>query len=438
MARRKVLPVILIGMMVASLLAGCASKSEKSSDPSSSSSENKGTSEKQVTLEYWSADDPSMKETKDSELKIKEFEASHPNIKVNTQYINYEMLHDKLITAINAGDAPDISWGLPEWFGEFNHFDALLDMTADFNGWSEKGNIYPNVVEALKVDGKIKAMPNYLGIRALVYHSDMLKKAGYDVPPKTWDELMAMGPKIKAANGKEAFGITGTGVRIPQEMIAYLAQNNLEIAKKMEDGKYKNTWNSNPDELKRAAEVFQFYKDLADKGIVGSKSWGYQELDTNLALGQYAMAPNGSWMEQRNKENPEQMKDVKIAPIPYKLKPATYMEIVPYFAFKQTKHPKEAWEFLSFLLTKDFQTVVHPNNSPRSDVVSESQWGKDFMALSPTAVVFPPVALGGVTQVMIDSLARVLLKNDAPDAVAKWLSDAINESLKKSGELSSK
>jgi ABC-type glycerol-3-phosphate transport system substrate-binding protein len=377
-----------------------------------------------------------LQEAKDAEAKIKEFESSHPNIKVKLQYISYEMLHDKLITAINAGDAPDISWGLPEWFGEFNRIDALLDLTSYYDKWSDKDNLYPNVVEALKADGKLKALPNYLGIRALLYHSDMLAKAGLSTPPKTWDELIAMGPKIKAATGKEAFGLSGAGVRSPQELIAYLAQNNLEIATKMDDGSYKNTWGGNPDELKRAAEVFQFYRDLADKGVIKSKTWGYQEEDTNFALGQYAMAANGSWMEQRGKENPVEMKDVKIAPIPYKLKSATYMEIVPYFIYKQTKHPEEAWELLSFMMGKDYQTLVHPSNSARTDVVGDSQWGKDFMALSPTGVVFPPVSLGGVTQAMMDSLARVLLKNDPPEAVAKWLSDAVNESLKKSDELS--
>lgn len=445
MGKKKTLSLILVGMLAMSVLAGCVGNSNNSTVSSSNAAgesqpnaEGTGSLQEQVTLQYWNADDPSLQESKDAEKLIKEFEASHSNIKVEMQYISYEMLHDKLITAINAGDAPDISWGLPEWVGEFSAIDSLLDLTPYYDKWSDKDKIYPNVIEGLKVKGKLTGMPNYLGIRALEYHEEMLKKAGYDAPPKTWDELIAMGPKIKEANGVDAFGITGTGVRVPQELIVYLAQNDLEIATKMEDGKYRNAWNDNPDQLKRAAEVFQFYKDLADKGVIGSKAWGYQELDTNLALGQYSMSVNGAWQEQRMKENPEQMKDVKIAPIPYKLKPATYMEIVPFFIYKQTKHPEEAWEFMAFMMGKEYQDIVHPTNSGRSDVVSDSQWGKDFMALSSTGVVFPPIPLGGITQVMTDSIARVYLKNDAPEDVAKWLSEAINTSLEKTGYLSSK
>ena len=38
---------------------------------------------------------------------------------------------------------------------------------------------------------------------------------------------------------------------------------------------------------------------------------------------------------------------------------------------------------------------------------------------------------------MIESLGRTLLKNEEPEAVAKWLAAAINKDLKQAGELSS-
>jgi multiple sugar transport system substrate-binding protein len=85
---------------------------------------------------------------------------------------------------------------------------------------------------------------------------------------------------------------------------------------------------------------------------------------------------------------------------------------------------------------KEFQQAVHPNNSPRSDVTSDSKWGKDFTVLAPTGVVFPPVPLGAITRDMIESLGRTLLKNEEPEAVTKWLANAVNKDLKQAGELS--
>ncbi|MNR54764.1 hypothetical protein D3C85_1750060 [compost metagenome] len=87
---------------------------------------------------------------------------------------------------------------------------------------------------------------------------------------------------------------------------------------------------------------------------------------------------------------------------------------------------------------KEWQTAIRPTNSPRTDVVSDGPWGKGFTDLAPSGVVFPSVSLGGITKDMEDSIARALIKNDPVDAVAKWLSEAINNDLKKSGELSTK
>jgi hypothetical protein len=44
--------------------------------------------------------------------------------------------------------------------------------------------------------------------------------------------------------------------------------------------------------------------------------------------------------------------------------------------------------------------------------------------------------LGAITRDMIESLGRTLLKNEDPQAVAKWLSSAINKDLRQAGELS--
>ena len=63
-------------------------------------------------------------------------------------------------------------------------------------------------------------------------------------------------------------------------------------------------------------------------------------------------------------------------------------------------------------------------------------WSKGFANLADDGVVFPPVTLGGITQAMIDSIAMVLQDGKSPEDAASWLSEAINQSLADSGELS--
>ena len=393
-----------------------------------------------VTIHFWVAWSPGTPEETKSIARIRAYETAHPGVKVDVQVITYGMLHDKLLTSIRGGDAPDLSWGLSEWFGELRQMDALLDLTSYAGGWPDKDAIRPNVLQSLTVKGKLLALPQYLGLRALVYHEAQLKQAGIDAPPKTWDELVASAVKLKAQSGKYGFGIAGTGVRSPQELIAYLAQNDVLIAREMPDGKFKNTWAQDKAELARAAEVYAFYRTMLDKGVIPSAAagWGWQEEDTNFALGQYAMVVDGPWMQNLAEQNPAPMTDARVAPPPYKKRPATFFEISPLYLYKGTKHAKETWEFAAYILSKDWQAEIRPDNSPRADVAGSPTWGKGFTDLAPSGVVFPPVALGQITKSMEDSIGRVLLKNEDPAKVAAWLGDAINRELKRSGQLSAK
>lgn len=442
----KTLSGFLTIMLMLMLLAACGGNNADNTENTAPAANNTETSTatddtaspgETVTLNMWAALD-STEDSKQTLAKIEAFNEMQKDVQVKVQVISYDVMHNKLIAAVNAGDAPDVTWGLSEWLGELNAMEALADLTPYVDKWDDKSNIFPNVMEALTVGGKVKALPNYLGIRAFLYHKDMLTTAGYDAPPKTWDELLSMAATVKEKTGKEAFGIAGKGVRSPQELMMFLAQNGLAVADQQADGKYKNTWADNPDQLKKAAEVFQFYQDLLAKKAIKSdaKTWGWEEEDQNFALGQYAMVVNGPWIEGRAKDNPDSMKDVEIAVPIYKEKPATFLEIAPLFVYK-SDHLDATWKLASYLVGKDYQTAVNDaGNSPRTDVEATNKWGKDFLALAPQGVVFPAVSLGGITTALEDSLARAMLKNDKPEDVAMWLSGAINESLKKTGDLS--
>ena len=392
-----------------------------------------------VTLNFWAAWDPTLTEVKAAQGKIAAFEAAHPNIRIATQTIAYDALHDKLVAAVSGGDAPDLSWGLSEWLGELHRMGALADLSKDAQGWADQAAIYPNALAALRVDGALRALPNYLGIRALLYHADMLKAAKIGEPPRTWGDLVADAKAIKAATGKSGFGIAGRGVRAPQELLMFLAQNDVTLAERGRDGKYRNTWADDPAQMKRAAEVFAFYRDMLNEGVIPEQSagWGWEEEDTNFSLGQYAMVVDGPWIKGRAAQSPEAMKDVLVAPPPMKAKAATFLEVAPLYLFKG-KHPREAWEFASFLMGRDFQSTLFPDNSPRQDITGDKIWGEGFTALTPTGVAYPPIALGSIPRDMEEAVGRVLLKKQDPAEVAGWLGQAVNKSLRQSGQLSTK
>lgn len=423
---KKGLRLLMYSVIIASLLVGCSANEKSVSG-----------SEDKIVLDFWTAWGPDSREEEVGLKVIADFEKEHPNIEVNVQVMTFDMLYDNIITSINAGNAPDISWGLGEWFSDLNHADALLNLTPYYEEWEDKDLIYDNVIEALTVNEELKALPNYLGNRALLYNKDILNEAGLEGPPKTWEELIAMGPIIKERTGKYAFGISGTGVRAPQELIMYLAQNDLQLAVRDESGKFKNTWNENPEELKRAEEVFQFYKTLLQDGVIdpNGRSWGHQEEDTNFSLGQYAMVINGAWMEDTIEEAGV-VDNLGIAPPPENASKATYLEISPYYIFKDTEHPEEAWELIKAMLGEEYQEGANLYKSPRKDIKGEGVWAEGYDGLTEIGAVFPQVSLGKVTNDMTDAVGRVLLLEEDPEETASWLGEEINKSLEANGQLS--
>lgn len=390
-----------------------------------------------VEVEYWVSWTPGADTETNSLEKFKEWEAATGN-KINHSVATYDMLHDKLVAAGSANNAPDLVWGLPEWTGEFYNMGFLSDLTEQYNAWEGKSEVYESVTDAMKVGDTIVGVPYEMTLRAFLVHDNVNTEAGVETP-KTWEELMAL-TDYYATTGKYPYGVAGTGVRSPQELLVYLAQYDLEIATLQADGKYKNTWQDDPAQMEKATKVFQFYLDLQNNGIIdpSSKTWGWEETDENFATGMTGMYVTGNWLAERESTNVEAMADVSVSPIPYPAegKPATYMEAKPLFIFNSAKHPAEAFDLATFCCSVDYQQTCFADRSPLKSVFTDTKWSKDFSALADTGVVFPSVTLGGITQAMIDSLAKVMQNGESPADTALWLSEQINLSLQDSGELS--
>lgn len=421
--RKRILSILSVLFISGGILAGCGNSSESKV-------------EEQTKIVFWSGATKGNKDQIHEETLIKEY-AEKNNLEVDYQLFNWDQLKDKIVTSVAADDAPSITWGLGEWYGEFRNMGALADLSTFWEAYEENDNFYPNVIEALSTDGKLQAFPNYIAPRALVYHEELLKQAGYENAPTTWEELLAMSKTVKEKTGQYTFGIAGTGDRAPQELASFLFQSELTIAEDMGEGKYKNTWQDSKENLKTATEVFQFYKDLKDSGAIDPNSavGGWEELDTNFSLGKYAMVNNGSWMQNYEENNPEEMADAAVGLPAYNKKPATFLEINTYYVYNNDeKEVREAEKLVEYLLSKENQQAGRPEGSPRTDmeIDTKNKWASGFgnPELIAQAQPLPPISMAEITQPMQDAIAMVLQNDEDPEDAAIFLSDKINEALK--------
>ena len=81
---------------------------------------------------------------------------------------------------------------------------------------AEIPSIDPHLLPSYTVDEKLVAIPYQVNVSALEYRIDLLRKYGYNNPPRTWDELERMARRIQVgerAEGKKNFwGFVWQGV----------------------------------------------------------------------------------------------------------------------------------------------------------------------------------------------------------------------------------
>jgi multiple sugar transport system substrate-binding protein len=388
------------------------------------------------TIELWTSWSEGEATAKALDPLIQEW-ADDNGYTVNQTNFTYDQIHEKLIASAAGGNLPDVVWGLPEYVGEFSKLGILADVSDAWADWDDAGDVSDAVKNAMTVDGQVVGFPYETTARAYLVHDDLLAKAGVDVP-ETWDDVLAVGSKVQDATDSSFYGLTGAGVREPQELLVYLAQQGLTIAEEQDGGGFANTWNDNPDELAKAAKVFQFYEDLLGSGAVNENSatYGWEDTDENFATGLTASFVTGNWLAEREGTNPDTMGDVSVHPIPYPEdgQPATYLESKPIFTMAGSDSLEASTELAEQFASKEWQEAAFADRSSLSTVTTDSKWSKDFAALVDTGVTYPPISLGEVTQDMIDSVAMVLQEGDSPEDAAAWLSDSINDALETSGD----
>ena len=128
-----------------------------------------------------------------------QFEAAHPGVKVDMQYLENEAYKAKLTTMLQSRDRPSMFYS---WAGGVLKAQVeagvLADLTGPTRGYIDQIN--PVALDAFKVDGKLYGVPQTITDVGFFYNKDLFAKAGVDAGSvKTWDDLLGAVKTLKAA-----------------------------------------------------------------------------------------------------------------------------------------------------------------------------------------------------------------------------------------------
>jgi multiple sugar transport system substrate-binding protein len=157
--------------------------------------------ENDVVLEFWAAG----REGEIVARLTRDFEAEHPGIRVEVQQLPWTGAHEKLLTAVVGETTPDIAQLGNTWIPEFATIGALhpLDAAVASSGTIQPIDYFEGAWETNRFDGRLYGVPWYVDTRLLFYRRDLLAGAGFDEPPQSWREWLAMLEAIQKQAGSE-------------------------------------------------------------------------------------------------------------------------------------------------------------------------------------------------------------------------------------------
>ncbi|MGZ6268190.1 MAG: extracellular solute-binding protein [Candidatus Limnocylindrales bacterium] len=179
------------------VVAACSSSSSQSPGASSQSPAASSQAGGQVTLHALF-----MKQAGYSDSEVGSmtdaFMAANPNIKVETEFVAYEALHDKIVTdQVGGSGIYDTVLMDTIWPAEFANAGIAQDLTSKIPAEFKTG-VFESAFAGGEYQDHFYGVPWLNDTEFLYYNKDMLAKAGFTSPPKTWDELMTQAQALKA------------------------------------------------------------------------------------------------------------------------------------------------------------------------------------------------------------------------------------------------
>ncbi len=217
------------------------------------------------------------------------FNSTHPNIHMTAikHASGQGQYYPVLLSAIKAGNAPDVFIMEYQQIAQFASQGALYDLTS-LGGANEQSNFSSTSWPLVNFGGKLVGLPQDTGPTVLFWNTKCFAKAGITTPPATWDEFYTDAQKIHALGSKyyiTAFGENNTGL-----LQAYFWQ-----AGAIWFSIQGNTWHININSDK-AKSVATYWDKLIDQGLVDTTNTDFStQWGANLDAGTTCAWPAAGW-----------------------------------------------------------------------------------------------------------------------------------------------
>ncbi|HEX6683517.1 MAG TPA: extracellular solute-binding protein [Candidatus Limnocylindrales bacterium] len=329
-----------VGLSLVLSVAGCLGQTAQPQNPEASDPQFEG------TVEFWTIN---LKKNYNDYVTglINSYQQQHPKVTINWVDVPGAEVATKLLAAVASGSVPDAvnldSGNLGKFIPSLAPIDDLLakDALADYQ---------PNLINSLRRDGKLYAVPWYNGGAPVgMYRKSVMSKAGFNAanPPKSYAEALQLAQKVYDAT--KVYGMN--------EIPGYAQLGSMGVQMLTPDKK-KAAFNT-----PAAAAILDSFKQVyTGKGIApGAITKDTRNYPQNIDNSQLAFKPNDLPFTLLNTEKnaPDVYNDLEITP-GLQNKDGKYVLLAQqtFVVPKASKHKRAAAEFIKFVTNSANQLAM--------------------------------------------------------------------------------
>ena len=360
-----------------------------------------------------------------------DFKKENPDITVKAIYAgNYNDARIKALAALKSGQPAQLSVMFSIDIYEMIEQDAIVAFddvveTAEEKAWLD--SFYPTLMENGRTAGKTWGIPFQRSTIVMYYNKDAFRAAGLDpeMPPATWDELVAMGKKLTKPDGSQ-WGAMIPSTGYPYWMFGALAmQNGQELMNSDGD----TTYFDNP----AVVGALQFWKGLGEEHRImpkGTIEWG--TLRQNFLEGKTAIMWHSTGNLTAVKKNAKF--DFGVAMLPASKRRGTPTGGGNFYIFKKTSpaERKAAMRLIKFMTSPESSAEwsIRTGYMGVSPAAYETKKLKDYVKTFPYAAVardqlqyataeLSTYQTGRVRKGLDDAIQAALTGSKTPEAALK-------------------
>ncbi|WBL14591.1 extracellular solute-binding protein [Sutcliffiella sp. NC1] len=276
------------------------------------------------------------------------FEEEHPTISVKpVRQSHNDQLKSALISRASANKPPDVIRMDIAWIPTFAELNLIYPVSR-FDDFTKIRQLFFDVpLLSNFYKGEYYGVPLNTNTKIAIYNQELLKRAGYDTPPKTMDDLIQMVEEHDYTIGMN--GITGW------ESLAYFYALGGELLDE------KNEKASGFLDSEQSIEAVQKLLNMYENGqlprglLTGNPSTWEGVVD-----GSYALIDEGHWFYSiRPTEVVEQLyKQTVFAPFPVTEGRGSVLGGENLVISKATNHLEASWSFVKWMTTETPQRLL--------------------------------------------------------------------------------